>query len=166
MCILGKIIECAMQTYEIYKPCAGVFHHIIANVSYISCIIYLIFTNSNTPFDRNVEIYNIVTAWLFFEIMIFFYWIISSIVFLIYAFCFNTKSKWKKYEETLGILDQWDNKASTDFLHYHQFEVDNFSLICAPLFLSIHATIYDTSKEHEEYYVNYSIVGVRLMVLV
>jgi len=76
---------------------------------------------------------DIITGWFRYEVDIFFSWICTSIMFLLYSFFFKVLSKIKSNKDKLGIGNIWNTKNSKDYLHYHKYEINTFNLIAAPL---------------------------------
>ena len=116
-------------------------------MSYIFVILYCIFTKQiKTKEELKEEITefseeNLYATWIIFEIQIFTGWIVSTILFMIFAYFTKFMGIWKKNEEKMSLDKIWDMKNSRDILHYLKFEVDNFnlsiSLVCTNLIMIV-----------------------------
>ena len=101
---------------------------------------------------KDINVYNLYTTWIIFEIQIFSGWIASSILFMLYTYFFKFMGIWKFYEEKMCLDKVWDMKNSRDILHYLKFEVDNFNLsisvICTNLILYYRYNHTDFGSKH------------------
>jgi len=98
----------------------------LVSYNYILTMVYYIFKNrllvSKLSEEDTIRCDSLVEAWLRFEVRVIMMWIFSCSAFLLYHLLFKFESKWKKIEENLGLLTIWNNKNSSDFLHYMKIE--------------------------------------------
>lgn len=70
---------------------------------------------------------NEVRIWLLIEILYFFFWIFSGVIFLMYAYLFKFEAI-SKNEVLLSLDDNvWNDKGTDDFLRYLKFE---YFMVC------------------------------------
>jgi len=75
--------------------------------------------------------------WLGLEVHYFFYWILSSSLFLAICYLFKFRSSWKKIAEEYNLYDVFKMKKAIDHLHYYSFECRIFCLFTTPAFANI-----------------------------
>jgi len=74
---------------------------------------------------------NEVRAWLMLEVIYFFVWLLTSALFLAYAYIVKFKSI-SKSEEIMKMDDNvWNDKNTDDFLRYLKFEYFLFNSVLA-----------------------------------
>lgn len=70
-----------------------------------------------------------VRAWLLMEILFFFTWISTSILFVAYAYIFKISSM-SKSEEIMKVDDNvWNDRSTDDFLRYIKYEYFLFNYV-------------------------------------
>jgi hypothetical protein len=101
-----------------------------------------------------------------YEIRVYFAWILSNAIFLIYSNIFKFESKWKKTLESLNLRSTWKKKNSMDYLNYLNEEASNFSLIFSTLILDI---LIEGDYGHEyfhEFYMQYAPITIRVLLII
>ena len=96
------------------------------------------------------------------------FWLVSCAIFIAFFNLFKCKSKFKKLEEDLRLQTIWNTKNSMDFLHYMQFEHENFNLIMAPFLCDLSSWMKDerSSSGYMDFLLATSFMTIRLAILI
>lgn len=101
ICGVVGVVEKIMETYDKQPICQAFFGNIIGNTLYWGCIIYCVFQNRYVQGDDRSRCDDRLDGWNRFEIRVMFFWTLSTIIFILYAYIFKFQSKWKKIQEKL-----------------------------------------------------------------
>lgn len=93
--------------------------------------------------DPNDELITEVRRWYYLEESVFFSQINFGILFLLYAYSFKLRSIWqdnkptyRRFDDKRVIVDIWNQKSCSDFLHYLKFEFMQYVFIGSYFFTS------------------------------
>ena len=125
------IVEKILKKYRLLLVSGNFLRTVPINLFYLTTMMYAIYKNRiDCKYNSELEEY-LYEIWIAYEIKIFFYWLQSSMIFLLFVYLTKFNSNWKELDEKLAIEDVWDSKNSKDILHYLKFENDAFSVICS-----------------------------------
>ena len=128
--VILMLVEKILKRYRLLLVCSNFLRTVPINLFYLTTMIYCIYKNRiDCRYSDELEEY-VYEIWIQFEIQIFFSWLYSTMIFLIFVYFTKFNSNWKQLDERLNIEDVWDSKNSKDILHFFKFENDVFSVIC------------------------------------
>lgn len=84
------------------------------------------------------------------EAHFFFFWILSSILFLLFIYISKFRSFCAKNEELMSMDNIWDMKNSTDILHYLNDDMNAWNMGLTNIFCGLHFMYTDKKLYMEE----------------